>query len=199
MIAIIDYGAGNLRSVSKALDFLNVRHKITNQRNEIENADKLIFPGVGNFGDVISELKKLQLIQSLKKFILNKKPYLGICIGLQILFEYSDESPNVSGLGLLKGRVSILRTDLKIPHIGWNTINIKKKSLILKGIKNHSYFYFVHSYCALPNDKEIILTTTDYGTDFVSGIEKDNIYALQFHPEKSGTIGLMILKNFSEL
>jgi|TARA_B100001971_G_C18223324_1_gene558681 glutamine amidotransferase len=199
MIAIIDYGAGNLRSVKNALDYLKVDSIITSNPNDIKKAEKLILPGVGSFGDTINSLEEKTLIKTIKEQIKNKKPYLGICLGLQILFEGSEESPDAKGLGIFKGDVKRFK-ELKVPQIGWNSINIKnKKSKLLKGIETNSYFYFVHSYYVEPKDKSIILTKTDYGVNFVSGIEKDNIFAVQFHPERSGDIGLKILKNFVEL
>lgn len=199
MFVIIDYGAGNIKSVSKALDYLKAKHKITNSPKDIANAEKLIFPGVGNFGEVMAQLEKLKLIRPIKEFISSGKPYLGICLGLQVLFESSEESSGVKGLGILKGNVKKLKTKFKIPQIGWNTINIKKKSKLLAGIKEGSYFYFVHSYYVQPSDKKVILTTTDYETEFVSAVEKENIYAVQFHPEKSGDAGLKVLENFVKI
>lgn len=197
MIAVIDYGAGNLKSITNALDFLKVKYKVTDKVSDIEKADKIIFPGVGSFGDCVKSLKKKGLFESLKKEII-RKPYLGICLGLQVLFESSEESIGVKGLSIFKGKCKKFKSkDLKIPQIGWNSIKIiNKKSLLLKNIKNDFYFYFVHSYYVDPKDKEIILTKTDYGIDFVSAIEKDNIFATQFHPERSGNIGLKILENF---
>ena len=201
MIAIIDYGAGNLKSITNALDFLRVSYKITDKKQDIERADKIIFPGVGNFGDMVKELKKKRIFELLKKTINdNKKPYLGICLGLQVLFEESEESPGVKGLEIFKGKCKKFKIkNLKVPQIGWNSININKKNSILNKIKDNSYFYFVHSYYADPKDKEIISTTTDYGIEYCSGISKDNIFGFQFHPERSGEIGLNILKNFVEI
>ena len=198
MIAIIDYGAGNLKSVKNALDFLRAKSIITDKAKDIEKADKVIFPGVGSFGDVMEALEKKKLIEPIKKAI-KQKPYLGICLGLQILFEQSQENPGVKGMGIFKGRVKRFSSKLKIPQIGWNSIKITKKSQITKNINDNSYFYFVHSYYVEPEDKSIILTKTDYGQEFTSGIAKDNIFGVQFHPERSGTIGLEMLKNFVEL
>ncbi len=196
MIAIIDYGAGNLKSVTNALDFLRIKYKITGKKEDIKKADKLIFPGVGSFGDCMSSLKKKGLIEPLKEE-LKKKPYLGICLGLQVLFEKSEESPDIRGLNILEGNVERFKSkNLKIPHIGWNTIKIIKENKLLKDIKNNSYFYFVHSFYVKPVNKEIISTKTDYGISYCSGIAKDNIFAFQFHPEKSDKLGLKILKNF---
>ncbi len=199
MIALIDYGAGNLKSVSKALDYLGAKHTITNSPEKILSAKKIILPGVGNFGEVMDMLGKNKLDLAIKEFISSGKPYLGICVGLQVLFESSEESPKTKGLGIFKGKVIKLRTKEKIPEIGWNSISIKKQSKLLKGIKDNSYFYFVHSYCCSPSENGIILTTTEYGTEFTSAVEKANIFAVQFHPEKSGEIGLKVLKNFLEI
>ena len=198
MIAIIDYGAGNLKSVKNALELLKVKSIVTNKAEDIEKADKIIFPGVGNFGDMIKSLERLSLISVLKNNI-TKKPYLGICLGLQILFEKSEESPDVKGLGIFKGSVKKFKGNLKIPQIGWNSIKVKKDSALLKGIKTNSYFYFVHSYFVEPKDKEIILTTTDYGQEFCSAIAEDKLFAVQFHPERSGEVGLRVLRNFVSL
>jgi len=197
MIAIVDYGAGNIQSVKNALDFLKVKSLITDEKDCILAADKLIFPGVGSFGDVMKALEDRTLLEILKKSI-KEKPYLGICLGLQILFEQSEESPKVKGLGIFKGNVKRFRT-LKVPQIGWNSITIKKDNPILNKIKNDSYFYFVHSYYVEPKDKSLILTETDYGGKFASSIAKDNIFGTQFHPERSGDVGLQLLKNFVNL
>ncbi len=199
MIAVIDYGAGNLKSITNALDFLNVKYEVTDKAKDIEKADKIIFPGVGSFGDCIKSLRKKNLLKILKDEI-NKKPYLGICLGLQVLFENSEESPKVKGLSIFKGKCKKFKNkNLKVPQIGWNSISINKKSLLLKNIKDNSYFYFVHSYYINAKDEGIILTKTNYGIDFVSAIEKDNIFGVQFHPERSGVIGLKVLENFVRL
>ena len=196
MIAIIDYGAGNLRSITNALDFLRVKYKVTDKAEDIEKADKIIFPGVGSFGDCMESLKNRGLIETLRREI-KKKPYLGICLGLQVLFESSEESPNIKGLSIFKGKCKKFKSEnLKIPQIGWNSVNIIKKNKLLKNIENDSYLYFVHSYYVEPKNKGIVLTKTDYGIDFVSAIEKGNIFGVQFHPERSGNIGINILENF---
>jgi len=196
MIAIIDYGAGNLKSVKNALDFLRAESKITSNAEDIEKADKVIFPGVGAFGDTMATLKKLNLITPIKKAA-KTKPFLGICLGLQLLFEESEESPGVNGLGIFKGEVKKFQSKtLKIPQIGWNSINIKKDNSSFKHVKNNSYFYFVHSYYVIPKDKNLTLTTTNYGKEFVSGISKDNLVAVQYHPERSGSVGLQLLRDF---
>lgn len=199
MIAIIDYGAGNLKSVTNALDFLRADYKVTNEKEDIKKSDKIIFPGVGSFGDCMNSLKDKNLIKTLKEEII-KKPYLGICLGLQVLFEESEENPDAKGLSIFKGKCKRFENKkLKVPQIGWNSINIIKKDNLLKKIKNNSYFYFVHSYYVGPKDDGIISAKTDYGIEYCSGIAKDNIFAFQFHPERSGGIGLRILKNFAEL
>jgi len=188
MIAIVDYGAGNLKSVTNALDFLKVKYKVTDKAKEIEKADKIIFPGVGSFGDCMQSLEKKSLISVLKKEI-GKKPYLGICLGLQVLFESSDESKGVKGLSIFKGKCRKFDgKGLKVPQIGWNSINIVKKEL-LEGVKDDSYFYFVHSYYVEPEDKAIVATETDYGIEYCSGVSSGNVNAFQFHPERSGEIG----------
>ncbi len=199
MIAIIDYGAGNLQSVKNALDYLKVKSIITSNANDIIKAKKVIFPGVGSFGDGIRALNETDLIDPIMKVIEDNKPFLGICLGMQVLFEKSEESPGVEGLGIFEGTVKKFKGDLKIPQIGWNQIKIQKESRLLEGVKDKSFFYFVHSYYADPEDKEIALAATDYGREFVSAVEKDNIFALQFHPERSGEIGLKILENFCKL
>ena len=203
MIAVIDYGMGNLRSVEKALQVAGARTKVTSDPKDLKKAEKIVFPGVGSFGDAMRELKKLGLIAPLKDAIAEGKPFLGLCLGLQLLFEKSEEAPGVKGLGVLKGEVKRFRLKgLKVPHMGWNTIGCKVQGArrkVLKGIPNDAYMYFVHSYYAKPADKKVILTTTDYGIKFASGICKDNVYALQFHPEKSQALGLKILKNFVAL
>ena len=187
MIAILDYGSGNVNSVKKALDYLGEDSIITSDEKEIFKADKTIFPGVGNFGDVMKELKKRKLDVLIKKVIKAKKPFLGICVGLQVLFEESEENPSVKGLGIFKGKV-VKFTKGKIPQIGWN--NIKSKSI------GNGYVYFVNSYYAVPSDKKIIESISDYYVKFTAAVKKDAVLATQFHPEKSGKIGLKILKNW---
>ncbi len=218
MIAIIDYGMGNLRSVAKALESLGARVKITANPKIIENAQGVILPGVGAMPDAMKALQKAKVISSIKKVIAADKPFLGICLGLQLLFETSEEGGGCKGLGIFKGSVprfdfsklltsnQRLATALKIPHMGWNTIAIQspvasrqslvKNKGILNGIKDNSYVYFVHSYYVKPTDKRIIATTTNYGSEFCSSIAKGNLFACQFHPEKSQKIGLQILQNF---
>ncbi|MEL0080864.1 MAG: imidazole glycerol phosphate synthase subunit HisH [bacterium] len=200
MISIIDYGLGNLKSVHKALNSLGFTSKITSSIKDINNCNGIIFPGVGSFGDCMKELDKRDLINSLKKSIISGKPFMGICLGLQILFERSEESPNVEGLSILKGEISKIKfdKDLKVPHMGWNKINIIKDSSILQGIDSDTWMYFVHSF-KFNNDLEITDSVSSYGEIFSASINKDNIFATQFHPEKSSKIGLTILKNFADL
>jgi len=200
MISIIDYGLGNLKSVHKALNSLGFTSKITSSIKDINNCNGIIFPGVGSFGDCMKELDKRDLINSLKKSISSGKPFMGICLGLQILFERSEESPNVEGLSILKGEISKIKfdKDLKVPHMGWNKINIIKDSSILQGIDSDTWMYFVHSF-KFNNDLKITDSVSSYGEIFSASINKDNIFATQFHPEKSSKVGLTILKNFADL
>lgn len=199
MIAIVDYGIGNLMSVQKALEKLGAKTTLTNNPETISKSKKLILPGVGAFGDAVKGLKAHNLENPIRDFIKSNKPFLGICLGLQILFEESEESPDVQGLGIFKGKVVKFRTNLKVPHMGWNSIKIMKDSPILKNIDDESYVYFVHSYYVEPRDKKTILTLTNYDIDFTSMIWKENIFACQFHPEKSQKVGLKILENFISL
>lgn len=189
MIAIIDYGAGNLVSVKNALDYLGVASKITSNAEDIEKAERIILPGVGSFGFMMKSLRKLKLEQPLKEALLKGKPYLGICLGMQALFEKSEESPGIAGLSIFKGKVVKFEQG-KIPQIGWNNIK-PRKSLFKDG-----FVYFVNSYYPVPEDKEIIATTTDYFGDFASAVQKDNITAMQFHPEKSGEFGLDLIRRW---
>ena len=200
MIAIVDYGMGNLKSVENAFKSMGYEATITRDPARILDSSGLVLPGVGAFRDCMRNLNTYGLKKSLYKFIESNKPFLGICLGFQVLFEESEEFGLCKGLGILKGRVVRFPEDkLKIPHIGWNTVKIKKECPFLEGIKNFSYFYFVHSYYVIPGEKEIIVTTTDYGVEFTSSIWKDNIFACQFHPEKSQRLGLKILKKFAEI
>lgn len=199
MIAIIDYGMGNLRSVEKAFEKIGAKALVTRDIVKIDEAQAIVLPGVGAFKDCMDNLEKFDLIPVLKGSIRSGKPFLGICLGLQLLFSYSEEGLGREGLDLLKGRVKRFQSDLKIPQMGWNQISIKKESPLLKGVKDDAYLYFVHSYYVEPEEKDVILTQTFYGVNFVSSIEKGNIFATQFHPEKSQDIGLKILENFSKL
>jgi len=198
-IALINYKMGNLKSVLNAFKFLGFNVEITDNPRIIKNNCGIILPGVGAFGDAMRNLDSLGLIPLIQSELKNGKPYLGICLGYQMLFEKSEESSEVEGLGLFKGNVVRFKTkNNKIPQIGWNQIKIQKKSIFMKNIPDNAYVYFVHSYYPDPDDKTIILTTTDYDDIFVSSICKDNIFALQFHPEKSQDIGLQMLRNFGE-
>jgi len=207
MIAIIDYGMGNLRSVQKAFEVCGARAKVTSSPSDLEKAEKLIFPGVGAFGAAMKELGRLKLVQPIKDAIDGGKYFLGLCLGMQLLFEKSEEAPGVKGLCVLKGdvrRFNFTQYGLKIPHMGWNVVSFQLSAVsfqqkILKGVPNKAYAYFVHSYYVEPKDRSIAITTTDYGVEFVSGIRKDNIYGFQFHPEKSQNIGLKIVSNFARL
>ncbi len=198
MTALIDYGVGNLYSVAKAVSFVGGDVKITSDAEDLKRAEKMILPGVGAFGDCMKNLEATGLIPTILEQIAAKKFLLGICVGLQILFEKSEESPNVKGLGIFKGEVKkISAENLKIPHMGWNAVNFGE-SKIFAGLKNNSYFYFVHSYHAAPLDKNLISATSDYGEKITAAVESENIFATQFHPEKSGDVGLKVLKNFIE-
>ena len=200
MIAIIDYGAGNLQSVKNALDFLGAECVVTGSADEILNADKVILPGVGAFGDAMARLNETSLTEPVKRAALGGKPFLGICLGLHLLFEESEESPKVKGLGVFKGKVvKIPDTGLKIPHMGWNNITVTKESKILNGIGDSPYVYFVHSYYINPVDGGIVSARTEYGLPLDIAVEKDNVFATQFHPEKSGDVGMTILRNFINL
>ncbi len=187
MIAIIDYGAGNVKSVKNALDYLGFDSLITSDVDEIRKAERVIFPGVGNFGDCMQELEERKLVEVIKKFIDSGKPFLGICVGLQLLFEKSEESPGVNGLDVFKGKC-VKFNQGKVPQIGWNKIKSKKFG--------EGYVYFVNSYYAIPDDNSVVDATSDYFVDFTAIVEKDNVLATQFHPEKSGDFGLQILKRW---
>jgi glutamine amidotransferase len=200
MIAIIDYGMGNLRSVEKGFLRVGVDVMVTSDPEEVEMADGIVLPGVGAFRDCMRELKNLSLVDTIVDSIKKGKPYLGICLGLQVLFSESEEFGRCRGFDILSGRVVRFKVDdLKVPHMGWNQIRIRKDNPLLRGIEDNAYFYFVHSYYVVPDDESIISTTTDYGTEFTSMIWKDNIYAVQFHPEKSQRMGLQMLRNFGDV
>lgn len=198
MTAIIDYGAGNLMSVKKALDYIGAKSTITSDPAEIEKVDSVILPGVGAFGDAMDSMRSRGLDGAVKKAAVSGKPFLGICLGLQLLFAHSDESPDASGLGLLNGDISLIpnNSGLKVPHIGWNSIEIRENSRLFSGIENGSYFYFVHSYYLNGADESDVAATTEYGVKIECAIERGNMFATQFHPEKSGSAGLQVLKNF---
>ncbi len=197
-IVIIDYGMGNLRSVEKAFVRLGFTVEITSDPDAINRAEKIVVPGVGAFGDAMRELRERGLIEPLLCAITDQRPFLGICLGLQVLFEGSEEAPNVPGLGVIPGLVKRLQTDLKVPHMGWNTLHVIRRPPILDGISDSAYVYFVHSYYVEPMDGSVTATTTDYGISFTSMIWRGNLFATQFHPEKSQAVGLEILKKFGE-
>ena len=201
MIAIIDYDAGNLRSVEKALASLGEETVITRNFKEILNADKVILPGVGSFGDAMAQLKKYELDKVVHEVAEKKTPFLGICLGLQLLFESSEETPGVEGLHLLDGHILRIpeAEGLKIPHIGWNSLDFPNKGRLFEGLAEQSYVYFVHSYYLKAAEESIVTATTEYGAHIHAAVEKENNCACQFHPEKSSTVGLQILKNFAKL
>jgi glutamine amidotransferase len=199
MIVIVDYGMGNLGSVQKAVESLGRRASITSLPSSIKKAEKIIFPGVGHFGKAVRELKRRKIYSVLKEKIDTGTSFLGICLGMQLLLEQSEEAPGIKGLGVIKGRVQMFKTKkLIVPHMGWNQIKIKDKKTIFKGVKDKSYFYFAHSYYCKPKEP-VTLSTTDYGLNFASSLQKKNIWAVQFHPEKSQALGLKVLDNFLKL
>ncbi len=197
MIAIIDYGVGNLGSVTKALKNHDIEAQITSDKDVIGKADGVILPGVGAFGDAIKSLHEYGLFQPIKDYIATGKPFLGICLGLHLLFEGSEESPGVEGLSVFKGKCIRFTHDMIIPHVGWNTIIRKNESPILKGVGDN-YFYFVHSYHAQASE-DIVAATCDYGYEFPAVVSQGNVFATQFHPEKSQEFGIKIIQNFGEL
>lgn len=201
MVAIVDYDAGNIRSVEKAVKFLGWDAKLTSQREEILSADHVILPGVGAFGDCMEHLKDRNLIDVLREVKEKDIPFLGICLGLQLLFNDSEESKGVNGLGLLTGHIVRFpeMEGLKVPHMGWNSISFPKKGRLFKGVDEGSFVYFVHSYYLKADDPSIVTASCDYGITFDASVEQGNVFATQFHPEKSGEIGLQILKNFLEI
>jgi len=198
MIAIIDYGMGNIHSVNKALQLLGAQTKITNNPKDIRSADKAVLPGVGAFDDAMVELKKQGLVTEIKEFVKSGKPLLGICLGLQLFFEESEEAKNEKGLGLLKGIVKRFehKSGLKIPHMGWNQIKIANQSPLFNGIGDGSFLYFAHSYYPVPKEEAVTAAVCDYGVEFTAAVSSKNLYGVQFHPEKSQKTGLKIIENF---
>lgn len=198
MIALIDYDAGNIKSVQKALEFLGEQAIVTRDRQEILAAKRVILPGVGNFGDAMAKLESFGLVSVIREVTEQGVPFLGICLGLQLLFEESEESPGVKGLGLLPGRIVRIpkETGLKIPQIGWNALQYPSRGKLFADVPEGSYVYFVHSYYLQAEEKEIVKATAEYGVTVEASVEKGNIFACQFHPEKSSEVGLQILKNF---
>ena len=201
MIALIDYDAGNTRSVEKALNFLGEESILTRDREALLRADKVILPGVGNFGEAMENLNRYGLISVIHEIVEKKTPFLGICLGLQLLFEESQEAPGIPGLGILKGKILKIPAGegLKIPHMGWNSLELKNQGRLFAGIPEGAYVYFVHSYYLRAQEREIVKASARYGVEIDASVEKDNVFACQFHPEKSSGIGLAILKNFVDL
>lgn len=201
MIAILDYDAGNIRSVEKALQHLGEETILTHDFREIQKADKVILPGVGAFGDAMEHLKHYELDRAIKEVIAMDKPFLGICLGLQLLFESSDETPGVEGLGILKGNILRIPEEegLKIPHIGWNSLEFPREGRLFQNLPADPYVYFVHSYYLQAQEPQIVTATCEYGVHIHASVEKNQVFACQFHPEKSGEVGLKILKNFATL
>ena len=201
MIAIIDYDAGNLKSVEKALVSLGEDCVVTRDAETILGADKVILPGVGAFGDAMEKLHRFGLVEVIRKVAAAGTPFLGICLGLQLLFRSSEESPGVEGIGLLDGEIVSIppKEGYKIPHMGWNSIEIKEGARLFRGIENQSYVYFVHSYYLKADHPEDVAATTDYIVPIHASVEHGNVFACQFHPEKSGDVGLQILRNFCDL
>ncbi len=201
MIAIIDYDAGNIRSVEKALSGLGQEVCITRSREQLLNADKVILPGVGAFGEAMRHLHKYGLSDIIHEIVDRGTPFLGICLGLQLLFERSDEAPGVDGLGILKGEILRIpdQNGIKIPHMGWNSLELQNDGRLFRGIKENPYVYFVHSYYLKAEDEQIVKAVADYSVRIHASVEKGNLFACQFHPEKSSDVGLQILKNFAGL
>jgi imidazole glycerol-phosphate synthase subunit HisH len=207
MIAIIDYGMGNLRSVQKGFERVGHEALVTSEPAKILDADKVVLPGVGAFADCMENLARMGLVDTVHRVVGSGRPFMGICLGLQLLFDESEEFGLHKGLGIIPGRVVRFPTEVagnteelyKIPHMGWNKVNIKNRPPHLAGVADGSFFYFVHSYYVVPADPSVAATTTSYGVEFVSSVWKDNIFATQFHPEKSQELGLGILKRFGDI
>lgn len=201
MIAIIDYGAGNIQSVSKALAHIGCEAFITRDKDKILKADGAVLPGVGSFGDTMDTMTEYGIKDTVIEYAKSGKPFLGICLGLQLLFPKSEESPDAEGLGIFDGNITKIPSGegLKIPHIGWNSLDIKKSDGLFKGIGKNPYVYFVHSYFLNASDKSIVSAQTEYGVTIDAAVEEGNVYATQFHPEKSGETGLKILRNFADI
>jgi glutamine amidotransferase len=198
MIAIVDYGMGNLRSVEKGFKKVGVDAKVTSSAKDIDDAAAVVLPGVGAFRDCIRNLTDLSLTDAIAKAIKKGKPYLGICLGLQVLFSESEEFGRCKGLDIFRGKVVRFQISEKVPHMGWNNVKIVRRPPILSAVPDDSFFYFVHSYYVVPDDRDVIAATTDYGVNFTSMIWKDNVFATQFHPEKSQNLGLKVLAGFGD-
>lgn len=201
MIAIIDYDAGNIKSVEKALNLLEQDVKVTGDRGEILAADKVVLPGVGAFGDAMDNIRKRGLEDVIHQVVERGTPFLGICLGLQLLFGRSEEAPGVKGLGILKGEILKIpeKEEMKIPHMGWNSLHLEHDGRLFRGVDEGAYVYFVHSYYLKAEEDDIVKASTEYCTHIHASVEKGNVFACQFHPEKSSDVGLSILKNFVEL
>jgi len=201
MIAVIDYDAGNILSVQKALDYLGVENVLTRDKEILLSADKVILPGVGCFGDAMEKIRGYDLEDTIKEIVDKGTPFLGICLGLQLLFEESEESPGVKGLSLLKGKIRHIPNGeyKKIPHMGWNSLKYPTRGRLFEGLEEDAYVYFVHSYYLDATDKSIVVAQTEYNTTIDASVEKENLFACQFHPEKSSNVGMTILKKFIEL
>lgn len=201
MIAIIDYDAGNIKSVEKAVTYLGKDVVVTRDKDEILNADHVILPGVGSFGDAMQKLQDYQLVDVIMEVVKKGTPFLGICLGLQLLFDESEETPGVKGLGILPGKIVKIPDSygLKVPQIGWNSLKYPSEGKLFKNVAEGSYVYFVHSYYLQADDKSVVKAVAEYGVDVEASVEKDNVFACQFHPEKSSDVGLKILENFLDL
>jgi len=200
LIAIIDYDAGNIKSVEKAIEFLGHECIVTRDREELLKADKVILPGVGAFGDAMEKLENYGLVDVIHEVVNKGTPFLGICLGLQLIFDESEEAPGVKGLGLLRGKiVKFPEGELKVPQIGWNSLHLINDGKLFKNIKEGSYVYFVHSYYLKAEDESVVKATSEYMITFHASVESGNVFACQFHPEKSSDVGLAILKNFVEM
>ncbi len=205
MVAIIDYDAGNIKSVEKAFDYLGTETVVTRDPKEIYRADRVVLPGVGSFGDAMNKINEYGLRETINEVVSHETPFLGICLGLQLLFDSSDESENVSGLGILRGTINRIpnvdanNNTYKIPQIGWNSLSFPREGRLFKGISEDAYVYFVHSYYLKAADRDHVVATTDYSVTIDASVESGNVFACQFHPEKSAEVGMQILKNFLEI
>jgi imidazole glycerol-phosphate synthase subunit HisH len=201
MITIVDYGMGNLRSVQKGFEKLGFDARVTEQSEEIRRAEKLVLPGVGAFADAMQGLRSRQMVEPVRDFISSGRPFFGICLGMQLLFDWGYEDGEYEGLGVLPGKVVRFAANpgYKVPHMGWNQLRVRRPAPLLNGVEDGSFVYFVHSYYVLPMDDSITTAETDYGGSFTSIVWRDNIFATQFHPEKSQQVGLRLLRNFAEL
>ena len=198
-VTIVDYGMGNLRSVAKALETVGANTNVTADPSEIRGAERLVLPGVGAFGKAVRNIEEAGLREVLLEFLRTKRPFLGICLGLQLLFDRSEEEEGCAGLGILRGSVKRFRVDLKVPHVGWNTVKRTRDSAVFKDVPDESYMYFVHSYYVEPADEYVKASRTEYGVTFTSAVQKGNMVGVQFHPEKSQDLGLAVLANFVRL